>query len=92
MAKEANLDLSPNWIVLELTLSTTNPQLSQEKVSVRPVFVLSSDLEPEWLRMDQDRTFVILVTKLDKMLMLLEVDMDASVDYHEAIGEKNGKF
>lgn len=92
MAKEATLDLSPNWIFLELSISTAHTQSSQERVSVRPAFILPGDLEPEWIRMAQDRTFVILVRKADQMLMLAEVDMDDSADYKKAIGRNNGKY
>ena len=85
LTKEATLDIIPKWIILELSMSDKND------ISLLPVFKVKGDLEPEWLRMSTDRSWLILVRKKDQMLMMLEVDMEAE-DYRKAIGSDNLKF
>ena len=85
LTKEASLDISPKWIILELTIS------AEKDASLRPAFKVKGELEPEWLRMSLDRTWLVMVLKSDQMLMLMGVDMEAE-DYQTAIGEDNGKF
>ena len=89
LTKEASLDISPKWIVLELTISDDKTAL--KRVQIKPMFKFKGELEPEWLRMSQDRTWLIIVRKSDQFMMLMEVDMEA-LDYNAALGIENDKY
>lgn len=61
--EEASRDIiSPGWIILELSIEV---KANERDVQVRPVFSLPDSQEPEWLRMAEGRTWLMLVRKSD---------------------------
>lgn len=84
VVKERSLDINSGWIVYELSIEDSI-------VEILPMFMLSGEMEPDWLRMATDRTWIILVRKSDKLLMMMEVNMDG-IAYKLAIGAANGRF
>ena len=90
LVRQASLDLTPNWIILELVIDAEKVDPS-ERISVRPVFLLRSELHPSWIRLSADKTWLLLERSRSSQLQLMEVDFKAE-DYKDAIGWENEKF
>lgn len=66
-----------SYVTLELSASR---DAANRVASIRPVFVLSGALEPDWFKLNDSRDWFLLVREANKESALIEVDLGAK-DY-----------
>ena len=77
-----------SYVTLELSASR---DAANRVASIRPAFVLSDALEPDWFKLNDSRDWFLLVREANKESALIEVDLGAK-DYKNAVNPMTDKL